>query len=98
MLLEIMLYIHTGFYVLAVLAVPVLQNKDADHQQAAEMMVVGTSGALTTSMAIMGIWYRQRQFLLPLDVFLFGTIVLDSVSIFNSTTTMVLPSQWMTQP
>ena len=83
MLLEIMLYIHAGFHVLAVLAVPVLQNKDEDHQQAAEMMVVGTSGAITTSLAIMGIWYRQRQFLLPLVVFQFATIVLDSASIFN---------------
>ena len=83
MMLEVMLYIHTGFHVLAVLAVPVLQNKEADHHQAAEMMVVGTSGALTTSLAIMGVWYRQRQFLLPLVVFLFATIVLDSASIFN---------------
>ena len=83
MLLEIMLYIHAGFHVLAVFAVPVLQNKEADHQQAAEMMVVGTSGALTTSLAIMGLWYRQRQFLLPLVFFLFATIVLDSASVFN---------------
>ena len=83
MLLEIMLYLHTAFHLLAVLAVPVLQNKDADHQLAAEMMVVGTSGALTSSLAIMGLWYKQRQFLLPLLVFLLATSVLDSVSVFH---------------
>ena len=82
-LLEIMLVLHTILYFLGLLAVPVIQNGDDDHQQAAEMMVVGSCGCLTSSLALMGIWYHQKQFLLPLLVFLFATIVLDSVCLFQ---------------
>ena len=82
LLLEILLYVHTGLHLLAVaLAISVLNHKSND-LQAVELVVVGMSGALTTTLAIMGLWYRQRQFLLPLVVFLLSTIVLDSISIF----------------
>ena len=76
-ILQIMLVLHSFLYLLGLVAVPVLQNKYADHQQAAEMMVVGTCGVLTSSLAIMGLWYHQRQFLLPLLVFLFAMICID---------------------
>merc|ERR1719508_512933 len=82
LLLEILLYVHTGLHLLAVaLSISVLNHKSND-LQAVELVVVGMSGALTTTLAIMGLWYRQRQFLLPLVVFLLSTIVLDSISIF----------------
>ena len=82
LLLEMLLYVHTGLHLLAVaLAISVLNHKSND-LQAVELVVVGMSGALTTTLAIMGLWYRQRQFLLPLVVFLLSTNVLDSISIF----------------
>ena len=84
MFLEVMLYLHSAFHLLAVaLSVSVLHHINSDHSQTAvELVVVGMSGALTSILAIMGLWFRQRQFLLPLVVFLFATIVLDSISIF----------------
>ena len=86
MLLEVLLYLHSGLYLLAVaLAVSVLHKTTPDqhqYQQALELVVVGISGAVTTTMAITGLWLRLRQFLLPLVVFLFSIIVLDSISIF----------------
>ena len=86
LLLEVLLYLHSGLYLLAVaLAVSVLNKTTPDqhqYQQAVELVVVGISGAVTTAMAISGLWLRLRQFLLPLVVFLFSIIVLDSISIF----------------
>merc|ERR1719318_77939 len=84
MFLEMMLYLHSGSHLLAVaLSVSVLQHISPDHRQTAvELVMVGMSGALTAILAIMGLWFRQRQFLLPLVVLLFATIVLDSISIF----------------
>eukprot|EP00092_Neocalanus_flemingeri_P016937 GFUD01018319.1.p1 GENE.GFUD01018319.1~~GFUD01018319.1.p1 ORF type:complete len:252 (-),score=79.60 GFUD01018319.1:90-800(-) len=83
-LLEVLLYVHTGFYLLAgAYAVSSLHHDTLDNL-AAELLMLGTCGALTSTLAIMGLWYRQRQFLLPLVIFLLATIVLDCISVFYS--------------
>eukprot|EP00092_Neocalanus_flemingeri_P045669 GFUD01051149.1.p1 GENE.GFUD01051149.1~~GFUD01051149.1.p1 ORF type:complete len:226 (+),score=59.67 GFUD01051149.1:55-732(+) len=83
LLVKMLLYVHTGLHLLAIaLAASSLHHISSDHTQAAELLIVGTSGALTGIMAMMGLWYKQRQFLLPLVVYLLASIVLDSIAVF----------------
>ena len=50
--------------------------------KAAEIAILCVAGAITSMLAILGLWFRQRPLFVPLVVYLFVTIILDAISLF----------------
>jgi len=46
----------------------------------AELMIVGVTGALVNGLALVGLWSRQRLFLLPVIMFLIVNLLLDFIT------------------
>ena len=89
LILEVVLFLYTALHLLVMtFAVSLIRHHFNSGQnqeelaKAAEIAILCVAGAITSMLAILGLWLRQRPLFVPLVVYLFVTIILDAISVF----------------